>query len=75
MENWKVELTRRGNSPAEIKIQRRIFQGDSLSLELFVMAMILLNYILRKCKGSYKLIESQKRINHLTYMNDIKIFA
>ena len=32
MKTWKVELTTGGRSLAEAKIQRGIFQGDSLSL-------------------------------------------
>ena len=47
MKNWKVELTA-GKKIARVKIQRDIFQGDALSPSLFVIAMILLNHILRK---------------------------
>ena len=32
------------------------------------------NYILRKCTGGYKFTKSQENINHLIYMDDIKIF-
>ena len=34
-----------------------------------------LNHILRKCPAEYKLNRSQENINHLMYMNDIKLFA
>ena len=34
-----------------------------------------LNYIFRKCTAGYKLSRSQKKINHLMYMDDIKLFA
>ena len=37
--------------------------------------MMPLNYILRKCKTGYKLSISQEKINHLMYMDDIKLFA
>ena len=43
MENWKVELTTRGQSLTEV--QRDIFQGDSLSLLQFILVMIVLNYL------------------------------
>ena len=33
------------------------------------------NYILRKCAAGYKLSRSQEKINHLIYMDDIKLFA
>ena len=37
--------------------------------------MMPLNHILRKCTAGYKLSRSQKKINHLIYMDDIKRFA
>ena len=70
MENWKVELT------AEVKIQKGIFQGDSLLPLSFIIEMIPLNYVLRKCRGGdYKFTKSQEKINHLIYTDDSKIFA
>ena len=75
MENWKVELIAGGKSLAETKIQRGIFQGDALSPLLFIIAMMPLNHILRKCTAGYKLSRSKEKINHLMYMDDIKLFA
>ena len=75
MQTWREKLTVRGKSLAEVKIQRGIFQGDALSLLLFVIAMMPLNHILRKCTTGYKLSKSQEKINHLMYMDDIKLFA
>ena len=75
MKTWKVELTAGGRSIAETKIQRGIFQGDALSPLLFIIAMIPLNNIIRKCAARYKLSRSQEKINHLMYMDDIKSFA
>ena len=40
MKTWRVQLTAGGRSLAEIKFQRGIFQGDSLSLLLFIIAML-----------------------------------
>ena len=75
MENWRVQLKAGKQSLAEVKIQRGIFQGDSLSPLLFIIAMMPLNHILKKCTGGYKFTNSQEKINHLMYMDDIKIFA
>ena len=37
--------------------------------------MMPLNHILRKCTAGYKLSRSQEKINHLMYMDDIKLFT
>ena len=42
---------------------------------LFIIAMMPLNHILRKCAVGHKLSRSQEKINHLMYMDDIKLFA
>ena len=39
------------------------------------MAMMSLNNILRKCAAGYKLSRSEEKINHLMYMDDIKLLA
>ena len=72
---WRVELTAGGWSLAETKIQRGIFQGDALWPLLFITAMIPHNHLLRKCTTGYKLSRSQDKINHLRYMDNIKLFS
>ena len=68
MKTWRVKLTAGCISLAETKIQRSIFQGDALSSLLFIIAMMPLNYILRKCTAGYKLSRSQEKINHVMYI-------
>ena len=75
METWRVELTAGEQSLEEVKIQRRIFQGDALSPLLFVIAMMPLNHILRKYTTRYELTKSQEKINHPMYTDNIKQFA
>ena len=75
MKTWRVDLTVGGRSIAETKIQRGIFQRDAISPLLFIIAMMPLNQILRKCETGYKLSRSQEKINNLMYMDDIKLFA
>ena len=75
MKNWRVELIAGGKTLAETKIQREIFQGDALSPLLFIIAMMPLNHILRKYMAGYRLCRSQEKINHLMYMDDLKLFA
>ena len=74
MKTWRVEFTAGGRNLAEAKIQRGIFQ-EALSSLLFIIAMMPLNHILKKCTAGYKLSRSQEKINHLMYMDDIKLFA
>ena len=58
MKIWRVELTAGGRKLADAKIQRVIFQGDAISPLLFIIAMMPLNHILRKCTAGYKLSRS-----------------
>ena len=64
MQTWRVELTAGGRSLAETKIQRGIFRDEKSPL-LFIIAMMPLNHILRKCTAGYKFSGSQEKINHL----------
>ena len=54
MENWKVEQASGEKTFAQVKIQRGIFQRDSLLPPLFVIAMMQLNYVFRKCTERFK---------------------
>merc|ERR1712080_4637 len=52
-----------------------IFQGDSLSPLLFVLAMIPLTMILRKEKVGYDLGKKTGIVNHLLFMDDLKLYG
>ena len=56
------------------KLNWGIFLGNTLSPLLFVIAMMPLNHILKKCTDRCKLDNSQEKINHLIYVDDIKLF-
>ena len=75
MKTWRVELAAEGKSLGEAKIQRGIFQGDAQSPWLFIIAMMPINPTLRKCTAGYKLSRLQENVNHLMYMDDIKLLA
>ena len=56
-------------------IKHRIFKGDSLLLLLFVLCLIPLTVILRKSESAYRFSSNKKKINHLLFMDDLKIYA
>ena len=65
-----------GNSPLrKVDIKRDIFQGDSLSPLMFVLALIPLILILRKTKAAYEFSGSKEKINHLLFMDDLKLYS
>ena len=69
---WKTELISNGQSLGNVDIKRGIFQGDSLSPLLYVITMIPLTLILRKCEAGYSYGNNAK-INHLLFMDDFKL--
>lgn len=69
MSQWSTELSLYRNNTIEIgpiKIQKGIFQEDALSLLWFYLALNPLSYMLN---------EIEHKVNHLLYMDDIKIEA
>ena len=58
MEKWMVMLYSGNSELGEVEITRGIFQGDSLSPLLLVLALIPLSLALRKAKRAYEFLES-----------------
>ena len=58
----------------EVDIRRRIFQGDSLFPLLFVLCMVPLTWLLRRAKASYEWGNKGFKLNHLLFMDDLKLF-
>ena len=75
MDKWCTELTSCGRPLGKVNIRRGIFQGDSLSPLLFVMALIPLTLVLRKVKAGYDLAGRRGVVNHLLFMDDLKIYG
>ena len=75
MKSWRVQLTCNTETIGEVEIKRGIFQGDSLSPLLFVIAMIPLTRILRKAKPGYEMTTEKTKVNHLMYMDDVKLYG
>ena len=75
MKQWKLLLTSNGTELCEVDVNRGIFQGDSLSPLIFVMCMIPLSLILRKVNASYEWGNKEFKLNHLLFMDDLKLFG
>jgi len=59
----------------DVEIHRGIFQGDSLSPLLFVISLMPLSYLLRKTNKGYSLRGFPLKVNHLLYLDDIKLYT
>ena len=75
MPNWKTILTSSGTRLTEVNIRRGIFQGDSLSPLLFIVAMTPMTRILETMVVGYQLKKGGSRINHLMFMDDITLLG
>jgi len=75
MTNWKTVLTANNKVLGEVDINRGIFQGDSLSPLIFVIAMIPLSILLKREKLGYFFGDDGLLINHLLFMDDLKLFG
>ena len=75
MEKWETKLTSGGAELGKVKIRRGTFQGDSLSPLLFLLSVIPLSLVLRKVKAGYDLGKNQGVINHLLFMDDLKLYG
>ena len=75
MEKCEVMLCSGNSELGEVEIKRGIFQADSLSPLVFVLALIPLSLILTKAKAAYEFSESKEKINHLLFMDDLKLYS
>ena len=73
MEKWNVMLCSGNSESGEVEIKRGIFQGESLSPSVFVLALIQLSLILRT--ATYEFSESKEKIDHLLFMDDLKLYS
>ena len=75
MRQWKLLLTANGEELCEVDVKRGIFQGDSLSPLLFIVGMIPMSLLLRKAKEGYEWGNKEYKLNHLLFMDDLKLFG
>ena len=75
MDQWKLSLTSNGEDLGDVDVKRGIFQGDSLSLLLFVLSMIPQSLVLRKVNACYEWGKKEYKLNHLLFRDDLKLFG
>ena len=75
MRSWTVELTSGGEMLGDVTVKRGIFQGDSLSPILFVLAMIPLSVVLNNMEAGFSLGRKGRKLNHLLFMGDLKLYG
>ena len=75
MANWETVLTSNQELLGTLDIKRGIFKGDSLPPLLFVIIMMPLSLILRDTRASYKLKKQGCKINHLCFMDGLKLYG
>ena len=75
MEKWRVMLCAGNSDLGEVDIKRGIFQRDSLSPLVFILALIPLSLILRKAKAAYEFSGSKEKINLLFFMDDLNLYS
>ena len=75
IEILKVELTSGGEILDELKINRDIFQGDSLSPILFVITLYMdtLSILLRDMKAGYTSRDFRGKLITYSFMDDLKL--
>ena len=74
MTHWKTTLTINTKTITEVTIKSGIYQGDALSPLLFCISLNPLSDIIKKTKYGYS-FKGRTTINHLLYMDDIKLYA
>ena len=74
MKSSKLDLNGSGEKLGEVDIRRGICQGDSLSQLLVVFCMVPLTWLLRKAEGGYEWGNKEFILNHLFFMDDMKLF-
>ena len=73
MSQWTSVLTAGNEERGEVQIKRGIFQGDSLSLLLFVVSLIPLSLVLQKVKAGYDLCDKTGVVNPFLFMDDLEL--
>lgn len=82
MSQWRTQISIKSDTHIQyntrnIRINRGIFQGDSLSLLWFCLSLNPLSSILNKTSYGYMLTKSPHllKLTHIFYVDDLKLYA
>jgi hypothetical protein len=79
MEKWSTKLQLKTSQELMqsriIKINRGIFQGDSMSPLIFCLALIPLTHEINRSKCGYQVYGTERKIYHLLYVDDLKLIG
>ena len=75
MNKWKTNLYADGKLLGSVPVRTGIFQGDSFSPLLFVIALLPVTHILRETGMGYQLEKNGAKVNHLFFMDDLKLYG
>ena len=75
MNKWKTSLYADGKLLGLVPIRRGIFQGALSSPLLVVIVLLPLTHILRETGKGYQLEKNGAKVNHLFFMDDIKLYG
>ena len=59
----------------DVNICRGIYQGDSLSPLLFVLALMPISTLLNQSGKGFQIVTSLPKLSHLLYLDDLKLYA
>ena len=58
-----------------VDMKRGIFQDDSLSPLSFMLSLIPLTVTSRNLEGAFQFLSNKEKINHLLFMDDLKLYV
>ena len=75
MQLWCTSLYVSDQYLGDVDIRHGIYQGDSLSPLLFVLALMPVSTLLNETGKGFQIATSLPKLSHLLYLDDLKLYA